>query len=348
MLEESAIKLSERESLLKSFVLFFGVIEIFLVFIFYNYYKIEKEHLQEQLFLEMKNYSFFFKDERFDIDVVNAKKDSKLYELHFDKESIFILAPLEKESLLKIYYPIQRYEALLKKIEKKVFQRFILLSIVAIIIAFAFSIYSLSPLRDSLKLLEEFIKDIIHDLNTPLTSIFINLKMMDKDNEEVKSITQSTNVISMLHKNLDTYLKDTKFESEKFSAKDLLLEHVNFFSNMYDYLNFEIDLDDKIIKSDRNAFGRIIYNLLSNACKYNTTKGFIKITLKENTLSISNDSYGIQNSSKIFERFYKEDERGLGIGLHIVEKLCNELKIEKKLHIDKNIVTISLNLEHLI
>jgi two-component system OmpR family sensor kinase len=348
MLEELAIKLSERESLIKSFILFFGVIEIFLVFIFYNYYKIEKEHLQEQLFLEMKNYSFFFKDERFDIDVVDAKKDSKLYELHFDKESLFILTPLEQGSLLKIYYPIQSYEALLEAIEKRVLLRFVLLSIVAIIIAFAFSLYSLSPLKESLKLLEEFIKDIIHDLNTPLTSIMINLKMMDKNDEEVKSIAQSVNVISMLHKNLDTYLKNTKFDSEKFSIKNVVTEHVEFFSGMYDYLKFEIDLDDKIIKSDKNAFGRIIYNLLSNACKYNTTNGFIKIILKENTLSISNDSYGIKNSSKIFDRFYKEDERGLGIGLHIVEKLCKELNVEKKFDIDKNIVTISLNLEQII
>jgi hypothetical protein len=38
----------------------------------------------------------------------------------------------------------------------------------------------------------------------------------------------------------------------------------------------------------------------------------------------------------------RDGERGLGIGLHIVEKLCTQLEIEKKLKIDNNIVTISL------
>ncbi len=47
-------------------------------------------------------------------------------------------------------------------------------------------------------MLEEFIKDIIHDLNTPITSIIINLKMMEK-NDEVESITKSANAIAMLH-----------------------------------------------------------------------------------------------------------------------------------------------------
>ncbi len=60
------------------------VIELFLAFIFYNYYKLEEEHLSEQLFLEMKNYSFFFDDDRFDIDIVPKSTKHRLYELYFD------------------------------------------------------------------------------------------------------------------------------------------------------------------------------------------------------------------------------------------------------------------------
>lgn len=44
-------------------------------------------------------------------------------------------------------------------------------------------------------------------------------------------------------------------------------------------------------------------------------------------LSIKDSGKGIANPSKIFNRFYKEQERGIGIGLHIVKKLCDELKI---------------------
>ena len=100
-----------------------------------------------------------------------------------------------------------------------------------------------SPLRNSLRLLEEFIRDIIHDLNTPITSILLNLKMMER-NEEVESISQSA--IAMLHKNLDVYLKDMQFEKEKFSIKELIDEQVALFYSLYDYLDWEIDVKEQI------------------------------------------------------------------------------------------------------
>jgi signal transduction histidine kinase len=192
--------------------------------------------------------------------------------------------------------------------------------------------------------LEVFIKDIIHDLNTPLTSILINLKMMDAENEEVESITRSAKTISMLHHNLDSYLKEIVFENQKFNLKEVIDEQVSFFEPMYNYLSWNIEIYNLIITSDKNAFSRIIYNLLSNACKYNTSEGFILIMTHNNRLAISNSSYGIKNPSRIFERFYKENERGLGIGLHIVEKLCTQLNISKQVEVQDDIVTISLDL----
>ena len=343
MYEELVIKLSEKESLIKGFSLFFIVIELFLAFIFYHHYKLEEEHLSEHLFLEMKNYSFFFKDERFDIDIVPKSEENRLYELHFDENSLYILVPLldSEEDLFKIFYPIDAYHELLTNIKNILLWQFLLLSFIAILISITFALFALSPLRKSLLMLEEFIKDIIHDLNTPITSILINLKMME-NNEEVESIAQSANAISMLHKNLDVYLKDMQFEKEKFLLQEVVKEQVLFFNSLYDYLEWQINLEEKIITSNRNAMSRIIYNLLSNACKYNTSNGFIKINMNNNMLSITNSSYGIEHPSKIFDRFYKEGNRGLGIGLHIVEKLCNEIGIEKRLEVQGTTITIHL------
>jgi len=97
--------------LAKSFTLFFVVIELFLSFIFYNYYKLEKEHLSEQIFLEMKNYSFSFEDNNFDIEIVPKVEENQLYELYFDKEHLYIITPFleEENSSLAILYPIQSY-----------------------------------------------------------------------------------------------------------------------------------------------------------------------------------------------------------------------------------------------
>jgi len=339
-----AIKLYEKESLFKSFALFFIVIELFLAFIFYNYYRLEEEHLSEELFLEMKNYSFTFDDDRFDMAIVPKVEENQLYELYFDENNLYILTPfLEENSSLAVLYSSEAYRSQLNEIKEKLLFQFILLSLISAFLSFAFSLYALSPIKESLRLLEEFIKDIIHDLNTPITSILINLKMMEKS-EESKSIEQSTKAIAMLHKNLDGYLRSSKLESEKFMLSAVLNEQIEFFKPLYDHLNWEIEFEDRVVYSNKNALNRILYNLLSNACKYNRSDGFIKITLEENILFISNASHGIQNISKIFDRFYKEGERGLGIGLHIVEKLCKELNIEKKIVVKNKIVYFSLKL----
>jgi len=319
--------------------------ELFLFFIFYYYHKIEEEHLKENLFLEMKNYSLTFKNERFEMDIVSHHENLKLYELLEDNETLYILVPFpsNQEDLLKIYYPITSYQVLRKEIQHTLLWQFLFLTLIAIFISLLFSSYILNPLRKSLQLLEMFIKDIIHDLNTPLTSILINLKMMDTQNDEVESITKSAKAIAMLHHNLDAYLKEAHFESERFNLNDVIVEQVEFFAPMYDHLEWEVKVKGHIIKSDKNALSRIIYNLLSNACKYNTSKGFIDITLEGDMLAIRNSSHGIKNPSRVFDRFYKESERGLGIGLHIVHKLCMQLEIPINVKVEGKVITFLLD-----
>ncbi len=300
----------------------------------------------------MKNYSIFFDDERFDMDIISLKKSKDIfYELYFNKKNIYILVPIQesRKDALKVMYPIEKYQKLLHTLKISLLRKFFLLSFISILISVLFSFYVLSPLRHSLKLLEVFIKDIIHDLNTPLTSILISLKMMDKTCDGVETISSSAKTISMLHQNLDAYLKEQTFEQDKFYLKEILDEQVSFFSSMYDYLDWEINIEPMLIKSDKNAFSRIVYNLLSNACKYNTSNGFIKIKTENNILSIANNSYhGIKHPSKVFERFYKENERGLGIGLHIVEKLSTELSIKNSIEVQDNLVTLHLDLQKVI
>jgi len=346
MSEESVIKLSEKESLRKSFLLFFGTITLFLSFIFYQYARIEEEHLRENIFLEMKNYSLFFEDERFETAVIPSSKTEKPYELYEDSSSLYLLLPTPPDSTeqLKIYYPKSLYLPQLHQIQRDILWQFLFSILIALLIALLFSLYALGPLRRSLHMMEEFIKDMIHDLTTPLSAIRISLKMMDRQDKEVATIEHSAKAISMLHHNLDTYLKELQIHNERFSLRQAVQEQIDFFASTYDYLRWETAIEERTLYSDRYAFSRILYNLLSNACKYNTPQGEITIRTTGDTLLISNSSYGIKHPERIFERFYKEHERGLGIGLHIVEKLCAQLAIPKKITQQEKRVTIALDL----
>nr|WP_228135529.1 ATP-binding protein [Halarcobacter anaerophilus] len=85
------------------------------------------------------------------------------------------------------------------------------------------------------------------------------------------------------------------------------------------------------MQSNKNALERIFDNLLTNACKYNKKKGEVRIFAKDNKVFIEDTGVGIKSVNRVFERYYKENDRGLGIGMNIVKKLCESLNIEIKI-----------------
>ncbi len=327
--------------------------------------------MRNSLFLQMKNFSLNLEDKRFSIDSIPKDETKKFYTLYEDDTSLYILIPashVERKDVMmivgpagtvfvpyskkdttvqKVWYPKAKYKQELKQIQKMLFGKFALFVLIAFALALIAAWYTLKPLRSSLRLLEDFIKDIIHDLNTPLSSIRLNLKMVESQDEEIESIRTAAETIEMLHHNLDAYIKEQHQREEVFDAKEVVLKYIAFFTPLYDYLEWDVQMEEMMLSTDKQAFSRIVYNLLSNACKYNTSNGKIKINLKGSLLTIENSSYGVKHPERVFERFYKESERGLGIGLHIVEKLTKSLGIEKSFRVKDNRVIVRLECQKL-
>ena len=327
-----------KESFLKSFILFFLIIEVFLVIIFYNYSNIEQNHLKNNIFLQMKNYSYTFNGNKFDIDII-SHKNQKLYELQKDKKSLYIYVDMQNQEndLIKIIYPIDNFIKEISIINKKLLFQFIIFSILSLLISILFAYYTLYPLQQSYKILKEFMKDIIHDINTPISAMKLNISLIDdKNNEEIQSIEKSIDILQMLHGNLENYLNNKELLLSQYSIEKIINKQIIFFESIYENINFEVDIQDEIITTDDFLISRVIYNLLNNACKYNIKNGYIKIKYKNKILTIQNSSHGIKNPSKVFNRFYKEHNRGLGIGLHIVSKILNQLQYSYNLRQTKN------------
>ena len=332
----------------------------------------EKAYMRNTLFLEMQNYSLGMEDRRFHKKTVSKGKEKNFYVLLENKKSLYMFTPLlmksnlmkseKKETIMvmtpsgmivvpyvsntkkvqKVWYSKEAYNKSVAQMQKHLLWQFFFFTVGAFFVALLAAWYTLRPLRSSLHLLEDFIKDIIHDLNTPLSAILLNLKMIETKNEEIESIRISAQTIEMLHHNLDGYLREQKQENERFTLNEIVEKYVAFFTPLYDYLTWEIVMEEVTFSTDKQAFERIIYNLLSNACKYNTSNGMIAITFKENALCIENSSYGVKAPHKVFERFYKESERGLGIGLHIVDKLCHAMEIENRFRVEGTNVFVEL------
>jgi two-component system OmpR family sensor kinase len=200
------------------------------------------------------------------------------------------------------------------------------------------------PMKDSIMLLDRFIKDTTHELNTPLSAILANIEMMDtdvmveKNRKKLNRINIAAKTVSTLYKDL-TYLtleQEKEEHKEKIDLKTLILDRAEYFSVLAESkkLNCALDLKDAEIYADRRKITRVIDNLISNAIKYNKRGGTVGITLREGYLEIWDTGIGIEKEKIpfMFDRYmrFNESEGGFGIGLSIVKMILDEYDIDVK------------------
>jgi len=331
----------ELESFLKGFLLFFVSLSILVGILFYFLYQKEILAKENELFSQMRICSLTLKCDEFDINFEKKNKDLTTYKLMKNTTELYSLFSIDSsnEFLLKISFKEQSYKKIIKIIQKKFFLYYFGILIVLVLVSVAFSLYTLNPLRKALLLTEEFIKDILHDFNTPISSLKLNSYLLKKEigeNVKVSRIENSIATILALQNNLVAYLQNQPLQKEDFSLKDTIRERIELIQRLYQGISFHIDIKDKKLFYNKEAFIRIVDNILSNASKYNKQNGHVYVSFIDNVLIIKDEGIGIKNTTKVFERFYKENQRGIGIGLHIVKKLCDELgiKIDIKSKVD--------------
>ncbi len=322
----------ELESFIKSFLLFFISLGILISTLFYLNYKKDIKTLDEQLFSQMRVCSFDLKCSKFTIDFATIKKQ-ELYTLYKNKDGLDSYFPIDAEDYyLLLHLNKREYNIQLHLIKDEMILFYLSTLGIIFILSILFSIYALYPLRNALLLTQEFIKDILHDFNTPLSALRLNSYMLKREigeNEKILRIEQGVQNILSLQENLKAYLFNYEQKKESVNIKTLIDERVSLIQKNYEDIIFNNNIKNLNIQINRSAFTRVCDNILTNAAKYNIKNGKITITYDDDvkSLSIIDTGKGIKNPSKIFNRFYKEQERGIGIGLHIVKKLCDELNI---------------------
>ncbi|MDQ7038912.1 MAG: HAMP domain-containing sensor histidine kinase [Aquificota bacterium] len=318
----------ERESLVKGFLLFFLSMEFFLVLTGYLYYAKGVVDLRSSIFLELKNFSYTFEGERFRIDLVSGE-DLTFYELFEDREGLYILVPVPvaEGEAIKIIYPRELYEEDLWSLRRETLALLSLSTLVALVLSTGFSLYAVHPLRRAINMIEEVTRDIIHDLNTPVMTLMVNLKMIGKKyrGEELERAMIALKQITSLQENLKPLLVKVELKMEEIDAGKIVSEEVETFRSLYPEMEVSVRAEPVKLRADREAFRRIVENLLSNAFKHNVKGGWVKVDLNKSRLLVENSSKPLKNPSKVFERYYRESQRGLGLGLSIVKKLSEEM-----------------------
>ena len=283
-----------------------------------------------------------------------APQDKKVLNTLYDNNGThaYFTIPKSKKYYMKITYASDKLQTDIQNILHSLWIKFFLASLLLFVVALFFTFYSLNPIRKALRLNDEFIKDILHDFNTPITSMILNIKMLKDekgDDPYISRLTKSIENLLRLQNNLKSFLHNSPSQNETIDISSSVQERLKNIQNIYPNLAYIFNKQNALIKvTNHELLLRILDNILSNAAKYNKVGGEVKVTILNESVIIEDTGKGIKNVDKVLQRYYKEQDRGIGLGLHIVKKLCNELNIGMQIQSQINIGTkITLNFQHL-
>jgi two-component system phosphate regulon sensor histidine kinase PhoR len=194
---------------------------------------------------------------------------------------------------------------------------------------------------------QEFISNVSHEIQSPLTSIngfayaLKNDELSPAERKHYLEIIEMESTrLSRLSENL---LKLTSLESDHnpFELKNYRLDHqlrriilANEPQWAEKELNFEISLENLTINADEELLDQVWINIIHNSIKFTPRAGTISVEAFETAdhhrvVKIKDTGIGMDKDEQmhIFERFYKADKSrnrsrgGNGLGLSIVKKI---------------------------
>lgn len=310
-------------------------------------YKIDKFKPAEDEYFNFPRFSSFkagLYNENFTpifslIDSIPIAMENGFYEHQLQR--FYVLRLPDKKyfgaSYLVVVNEINNYE---------IYQMALLIGLAILVLLFVLSYYIFRnfavPFEKVNTQLDNFMKDSMHEINTPLSIINVNVDLYSRthgSNKHLRRIKAAAKTLSTIYNDMDYLIKQDIIdhpESEiHFSA--FLTERIDYFQEVA--LLREIVIESRIqeeltIVFNRTKLQRIIDNTISNAIKYSYENALIEISLeqKANTIVLKVRDYGvgIAKPEKIFERYYREnlDKGGFGIGLNIVKKIVDEHGID--------------------
>ncbi len=198
-----------------------------------------------------------------------------------------------------------------------------------------------SALQDSrkkeqkeLKLRQQLIANLSHDLRTPLTVLRGNLYSLKKEIQSEKSIElvetmdDKISYIADLIENLLSYtlLSSGKYpyEPQQINIVRLVRNHIATWYSVLEDEGFEIDIDlpEQALYwvIDEKWLKRILDNVLQNVLRHARDGKFVRIAIREEILIIEDKGPGMDGATNA--------PKGTGIGLTIISMMTKEMNIK--------------------
>jgi signal transduction histidine kinase len=254
------------------------------------------------------------------------------------------------------------YPFLLRKIAPHIL--FLIFQFTLTIAAFVTIFRNWSREEKLLKMKNDFISNITHELKTPIATIGIAIEALRRYNalqnpqltEDYLNISQNElNRLSLLTENImrSALLEQRDFLLKKNETdwKDLVEKAIFSMKILFEKYQANVQCDfygeNFIFYGDILHLNNLVYNLLDNALKYGgeNPEIYVRVQAEENEiiLSVSDKGIGIPQSEqkRIFEKFYRirhgdlHEVKGYGLGLsyvaEVVKRHNGEIKIDSSL-----------------
>ena len=201
----------------------------------------------------------------------------------------------------------------------------------------------------SAKMRQDFTANVTHELKTPLTSISGYAELIESGmtgeqetrrfakeiHRNAKRLIRLINDILQLSE-LDT--RETALETEQLNLYGMAATCVEMLKINAETNKIKLSVKGKStwIEGNRGMIEELLYNLCSNAIRYNKTNGSVEVSVEDTTegivLLVADTGIGIpkKHQERIFERFYRVDKSrskergGTGLGLAIVKHIVAE------------------------
>ncbi len=186
---------------------------------------------------------------------------------------------------------------------------------------------------------KEFLRYTVHETNTPLSVILTSIElfvMKNQKDRQLSKIEAAAKNIFNIYDDLSYLVKKDQVEYPKMAIDlDLfLVSRLDFFAEVAELSKvkflYHTELKGRYIYFNETKLQRIIDNTITNAIKYTLADESVHVSLKEDgtfiELSMGSRSKTIQNTDKIFDAYYRENQsrEGFGIGLQLVNSICKE------------------------
>lgn len=242
----------------------------------------------------------------------------------------------------------------------------LILSILIFILVIGLLYYSIKNLITQKKIADiktDFINNITHEFKTPLATLALATKMLEKEElksqpETIESTIKTINRQSQRLQKLIDQVLDNSLSANDIQLDKTPLKAADYINNVLDDFLFSvkdqhIELmrninSDAIIHIDKFYFTTALFNILENAIKYCQDDFKIHCKLSSTSthfiISISDNGIGIseQHKKQIFDKFFRVDQnevhnvKGLGLGLYYTNEIIKahqgEIVIDSKLN----------------